>query len=80
MDPSRAWDSAVSERWTLPAREILRFLGGGPFLRVGFGDFRAVEPSCAWDSAISGRWTLPAREIQRFLSDGLLPRVGFGNS
>src|SRR5699024_8203778 len=34
VECSRAWDCAISERWTVPARGIVRFLGGGPFLRV----------------------------------------------
>src|SRR5699024_9074710 len=76
VGPSRAWDSTISERWTTPARGILRFLGGGPFQRVRFPDSRVLDPSSAQDSAILGRWTLPARKISLFLSGGLLPRVG----
>src|SRR5699024_12239466 len=31
MDYSCAWDPAILGRWTVPTREILRFLGDGPF-------------------------------------------------
>ena len=35
----RAWDSAIFGRWTVPAREVLRFPSDGPFPRVRFCDF-----------------------------------------
>src|SRR5699024_3255636 len=76
MDPSSAWDSAVSERWIAPARGILRFLGDGALQRVGYCDSRAMDPSSAWDPAVSERWIAPARGILRFLDDGTLERVG----
>src|SRR5699024_9219942 len=38
MELSRAWNSAISGRWTLPARRIPLFLSGGPLPRVGFGN------------------------------------------
>ena len=40
---SRAWNSAIPERWTLPARGILHFPSGGTLLRVRFPDSRAME-------------------------------------
>ena len=73
---SRAWDSAISEQWSTPAREIPQFLSDGPFPRVGFCIFWGLDYSCAWDPAIPERWTVPAREILLFLSDGPLLRVG----
>src|SRR5699024_1636826 len=56
MDPPSAWDSAIPERWTVPAREISLFPSGGPLPRVGFRDSRAVDSSSAWDFVISERW------------------------
>ena len=60
MDPSRAWDSAISERWTTPARRILHFPSDGLFQRVGFCDSWAVDYSRVRDSAISERWNVAA--------------------
>src|SRR5699024_4113115 len=39
VEYSRAWDSVISGRWSLPARGILRFLSGGTLPRVRFRDF-----------------------------------------
>jgi len=36
VDHYRAWNSAISERWTATARGNSQFLSDGPFLRVGF--------------------------------------------
>src|SRR5699024_3522066 len=66
-----------SERWTIPAREIPHFPGGGALLRVRFCIFRAVDCSTARDSAFLERWRIPAREILHFPSGGALLRVGF---
>ena len=38
VNHSRAWDSAFSGGWTATARGNSRFLGDGPFPRVGFCD------------------------------------------
>ena len=80
MDYSCAWDSAIPERWTTPAREIPQFLSDGPFPRVKFYIFWELDYSRAWDSAIPERWTTPAREILHFLGAGRLQRVGFRDS
>src|SRR5699024_12793995 len=66
--------------WTLPARGRMRFLGGGPFLRVEFCDSWAMDPSRAWKFVIPERWTIPARGIARFLGDGRFPHVGVRDS
>ena len=47
LDCSRAWNCAILERWTVPARKIVRFLSGGLLPRVGLCDFWAVDRSCA---------------------------------
>src|SRR5699024_1240572 len=44
---SRAWDFAIPERWTLPARGISRFPSSGTLHRVGFRNSRAMDYSCA---------------------------------
>src|SRR5699024_7479109 len=44
---SRAWDFAIPERWTTPARGISQFLSGGTLPRVEFLNSRAVDPSSA---------------------------------
>src|SRR5699024_495322 len=75
MDCSRAWNSAISERWTAPARGILRFLSDGGLQRARFCNSRAMEHSCAWKSAIPGRWNTPTRKNTRFLSEGLFQHV-----
>src|SRR5699024_12628324 len=49
---SLAWNSAISERWTTPARRNLRFLGGGRLLRVRFHYSWAMDCSCELDSEI----------------------------
>src|SRR5699024_7162455 len=76
VDCSRAWDCAIPERWTAPARGIARFLGGGLLPRVELRDSWAVDYSRAWEFAILERSTAPARRRARFLGGGPLPRVG----
>src|SRR5699024_11785820 len=71
---------AVRVRWAITAREISPFPSGGPFQRVRFLDFRAVDHSCARDFSILERWTTPARRIRRSPSDRTLPRVRFRDS
>jgi len=47
VDCSRAWDCAIPERWTAPARGKMRFLGDGLLPRVEIRDFWVMDPSCA---------------------------------
>src|SRR5699024_12837079 len=75
VDHSRAWDVPLPERWTAPARGIVRLPIGGPLPRVGFPNSRVMDCSRAWDFPIPEQWTVPAREISQFLSDGPVPRV-----
>src|SRR5699024_2447198 len=72
MDRYRAWDSAIPERWTIPARGNSQFLGGGPFPPVGICDSGAMDRSRTRKSAIPERWTIPTRKNTQFLSDGCL--------
>src|SRR5699024_10515955 len=93
MDGSRAWDSAIPERWNVAVREILQFLSDGRLPGVGFcivgegGGSRQGIPEFLRDgmlprrdSAILGRWNVAAREIRRFLSGGWFLRVEFCDS
>ena len=77
---SRAWEFAIPERWTTPARGNSQFLGDGPFPRVGFCIFWGLDYSCAWDPAIPERWTVPARGNSRFLGGGPFSRVEIRDS
>src|SRR5699024_6879408 len=74
VDRSRAWDSAIPERCTSPARGIPHFPSGGSLQRVSFCIFRVMDRSHAWNSAFSERWTTPAREFLLFLDNRLLAR------
>ena len=80
VDHYRAWNSAISERWTATARGNSQFLSGGALPRVGFCIFWGLDCYRAWKFAILGRWTVPARRNPPFLSGGALPRVGFCDS
>src|SRR5699024_11556205 len=68
VDCSRAWDCAIPERWTAPARGIARFLGGGLLPRVELRVSWAVDYSRAWASVFLARWTPPSRRRLQFLS------------
>src|SRR5699024_12819159 len=77
VDGYRAWENAILERWTPPARGILHFLSGGPLLRVGCRVSRAVDTSPAWDSADLRRWTAAARGMAQVRVTGAPPRARF---
>ena len=55
MEPSHAWNYAVAERWTTPARRILRFLSDGTLQHAGFCDSWVMDGSSARDFAFSER-------------------------
>ena len=75
VDHYRAWNSAISERWTATARGNSQFLSGGALPRVGFCIFWGLDCYHAWKFAIPECWTATTREILRFLGDGPFPRV-----